>query len=141
TQSGYIKGKSAYMSPEQIESIELDRRSDVFSAAVVLFEAITNTALFKGESDMATLRKVLKAPIPDLSTLVKGIPHELDAVMRCALSRDRDQRFLTALAFHPAPGPALPPAPARDVAAVVQRACAADLEQRRRKLADALGGT
>jgi serine/threonine protein kinase len=140
TQSGFIKGKFAYMSPEQIDSLELDRRSDIFSAAVVLFEALTCQRLFQAESDMATLRKVLKGEVPDPSTLVRGVPHELDAVLRCALAKDRDQRFLTALAFQTALESALPPAPVRDVAAVVHKYCATELEERRRALAAALGG-
>jgi hypothetical protein len=61
-------------------------------------------------------------------------------VIHRALARNRDERFMTALAFQMALATALPPAPSREVAALLQRVCAADLEKRRRTLAEALGG-
>src|SRR5262249_197293 len=76
-------------------------------------------------SGQATLRKVLTGEIPDPSALMRGVPHELDAVLRRALTRDRDHRFLTALAFQTALEAAVPPAPARDVMAAVEHVCAA----------------
>ncbi len=139
TQSGLIKGKFAYMSPEQVESTDLDRRSDVFSAAVVLHEALTGQRLFQAESDIATLRKVVKGEIPDPSSLVSGVPPAIDAALRIALARDREQRFATALAFQSALESAAPPAPWRDVAEAVLRMCGVELEGRQAQLATALG--
>jgi len=58
TSSGSIKGKFGYMSPEQVRGLPLDKRSDVFSAGIVLYEVLTGERLFLGESDFSTLEKV-----------------------------------------------------------------------------------
>jgi serine/threonine protein kinase len=63
TQAGILKGKFGYMSPEQVRGLPIDRRSDIFSVGIVLYELLTNERLFVGESDFSTLEKVRNVEI------------------------------------------------------------------------------
>ena len=93
---GTIKGKHAYMSPEQARGEELDARSDVYGLGIVFYELLTNQRLFKRDSDMATLKAVVGARVPPPSEVVPGIPRSLDAVVMKALARKRAERFQSA---------------------------------------------
>jgi serine/threonine protein kinase len=95
SESGDIKGKYAYMSPEQVAGMPIDRRSDVFAAAVVLFETLSGTRLFRGEHAMETLRRVVDDPLPDM-TPFPNIPVALHDVFARALAKDARQRIATA---------------------------------------------
>ncbi len=96
TMVGTIKGKHAYMSPEQARGEPLDSRSDVFGLGTVFYELLTNTRLFKRETEMTTLKAVVSAKVTPPSELVPGLPKALDAVVLKALARNRDERFSTA---------------------------------------------
>jgi serine/threonine-protein kinase len=96
TSAGQIKGKHAYMSPEQARGEPLDHRSDVFGLGTVFYEILTNTRLFKRDSEMATLKAVVSAKVTPPSEVVTGIPKALDAVVLKALARNRDERYATA---------------------------------------------
>ncbi len=96
TREGAIKGKVAYMAPEQIRSTPVDRRADVYAAGVVLWEALTVHKLFRRDNDAATLEQALFAEIAPPSTLAKNIPPELDALVLKALDRDPAARFQSA---------------------------------------------
>jgi serine/threonine protein kinase len=96
THTGMLKGKVAYMSPEQCNDQPLDRRSDVFSLGVLLYELTTLTRLFRADSEAGSLRLVLETKIPPPSTRVADYPPELEAVLLRALSRDREQRYASA---------------------------------------------
>jgi len=98
TLSGVLKGKVSYMAPEQAKEGLVDRRADVFSAGVVLWELLTGDKLFKGDT-VATLHSLITASIEAPSSLVRGIPPELDRIVLKALSRSADGRFATALAM------------------------------------------
>lgn len=93
---GTIKGKHAYMSPEQARGEELDGRSDVFGLGVIFYELLTHTRLFKRENETATLKAVVGAKVAPPSELVSGLPKSLDAVVLKALARKREERFQTA---------------------------------------------
>jgi serine/threonine protein kinase len=88
TRTGALKGKFAYMSPEQAEGLPIDRRSDLFALGVVLWEALTLKRLFYGADDMQTLRLVREAKVT-----ATGIDAQLDAVLQKALARDPQERF------------------------------------------------
>lgn len=92
TRVGTVKGKCAYMSPEQARGKPLDGRSDLFALGVCLWEMLTGKRLFVGESDFETLNNVLKAEVPKPSELNPEVPKELDAIVLKALARDRDER-------------------------------------------------
>jgi serine/threonine-protein kinase len=96
TITGTIKGKIAYMSPEQSRSHCVDRRSDVFSAGVVLWELLTGRPLFARETEVQALYAVMSEPIPRVRKLRPEVPGELDAIAMCALSRRPEDRYQTA---------------------------------------------
>ena len=97
---GTLKGKLAYMSPEQCRSEQVDRRSDIYSLGIILFELTTGKRLYRGMSEYEVLRQVIETDVPAPSTLLPGYPSDLEQVVMRALARDRDQRYPTALAFH-----------------------------------------
>ncbi|HEY2902265.1 MAG TPA: serine/threonine-protein kinase [Polyangia bacterium] len=99
TDAGQVKGKLAYLAPEQVRNVPLDGRADVFSLGVVLWEMLTGQRLFTSESEFQTMRNVLILPIPAPSTVRPEIPVALDAIVGRALERDRDKRYPTAAAM------------------------------------------
>ncbi|TNF23584.1 MAG: serine/threonine protein kinase [Deltaproteobacteria bacterium] len=92
TQAGTVKGKVAYMSPEQARGKNLDGRSDLFALATVLWEMLTLKRAFLRESDFETLTAVLKDPIDRPSRFRPGVDQELDDIILTALEKDRDNR-------------------------------------------------
>ncbi len=98
TVSGTIKGKAAYMAPEQILGEQLDRRADVFGLGVVLFEVTTRTRLYSATGDPTAMKRILAGEIPDPAERRPGYPPELAAIVRRALARDRAARYPTARA-------------------------------------------
>ena len=99
TEAGKIKGKLAYVSPEQLRNRALDRRSDVFSAGVCLWEFLVLKRLFRRDSEAATLMAVASDEIPAPSSIRKWVPAELDAIVLKALARDPDERYPSARAM------------------------------------------
>ncbi len=99
TRSGQLKGKLAYMAPEQAKGGNLDRRADIFAMGIVAWEALAFRRLFKGDGEAETLNRVLYEPIPGLKATAPHIPDSLDAVVMKALDRDPDKRYSTAADF------------------------------------------
>jgi eukaryotic-like serine/threonine-protein kinase len=91
-----IMGKWRYMSPEQAAGQEMDARSDVFSAGVVVYETLTGLRLFPGETAEEIVRNLRTMPIPRPSQVRADLPPELDAPLAAALERDRDRRTTSA---------------------------------------------
>ena len=100
TQAGILKGKFGYMSPEQVRGIPVDRRSDVFSCGIVLYELLTGERLFVGESDFSTLEKVRNVEILPPSTYNRKIPDELERIVLKALAKDVEDRYQNAIDLH-----------------------------------------
>ncbi|MFO0572048.1 MAG: serine/threonine-protein kinase, partial [Polyangiaceae bacterium] len=96
TTSGAIKGKVAYMSPEQARGDALDRRVDIWAAGVVTWELLTGTRLYKGIPDAVALLKIVSERPPRVRMLNSSIPAELDEVVAKALDPDLDTRLKTA---------------------------------------------
>ncbi|MBE2252001.1 MAG: DUF2378 family protein [Myxococcus sp.] len=99
TATGIIKGKYAYMSPEQAWGKDLDGRSDLFGLGIVLWEVLALERLFKRENDTATLRAVVAAEIEPPSKKELAVPKALDAIVLKALTRDLGARFQTGAEF------------------------------------------
>ena len=97
TQHGQLKGKFAYMSPEQIRNEPLDRRSDVFSLGIVLWEALALRRLFDAEHVPGTVMQILAPDRVAPSHYRPEVPVALDEIALRALAVDPDQRFQTAL--------------------------------------------
>jgi serine/threonine protein kinase len=99
TKTGMLKGKFAYMSPEQVRGLPLDRRSDIFSAGIVLWELLCGRSLFKGESEVETLEKVRNAVIPAIRSVQPSVPVLLERITGKALAAEPSERFATARDF------------------------------------------
>ncbi len=96
TAAGQVKGKVAYMAPEQIGGSAFDRRADIFGMGCVLYEAATGVQPFRGGGDPQVMQAVLRGTYEPPSSLVKGFPAELAAVIDRALAPDPRARFATA---------------------------------------------
>jgi serine/threonine-protein kinase len=99
TAGGVVKGKLAYLSPEQVAGHPVDRRADVFALGTTLWELMVDRRLFKTKDDAETLKRVYAAEVPDPTTLVDGFPPALWDVIRRALARDPASRYPTAADF------------------------------------------
>jgi serine/threonine protein kinase len=139
TRAGIIKGKCAYMAPEQVDGQQVDRRGDVFAAGIVLWEALTGKRLFRGDDEFAEMRSVMRGPIPPPSSVNPECGPDVDVVLSHALARPLEERFQTARAFARALEQAIPPAPARVVGEHVEAICGAELEYRHGRLQAILG--
>src|SRR5262245_13756429 len=93
TLTGMIKGKVAYMPPEQVLGREVDHRADIFSAGVVLWEMLTGRPLFLRSNEAATLYAIMNAPIPPPSRLRAEVPRQLDEIVRRAVARTPEDRY------------------------------------------------
>jgi phosphate/phosphite/phosphonate ABC transporter binding protein len=96
TYSGNLKGKFAYMSPEQARRQPLDRRSDVFGMGIVVWEMLTGERLFKRDNEMDMMQAVLAGEIPSITQFNAEVPREIDDIVQRALRRDRDERWSSA---------------------------------------------
>jgi serine/threonine protein kinase len=90
---GQLPGKFGYMSPEQVDGLEVTAASDQFALGVLLYELTMMRRLFKADSDMATMRMVSRANIAEPTTLVPGFSPALSAIMMRALAREPRDRF------------------------------------------------
>ena len=86
TRTGVVKGKLAYMAPEQAQGFDLDARTDIFSAGVVLWEMLAMRRLFRGESDTETLRLLVAADVPPIRKENPDVPVEAAEVLHAMLA-------------------------------------------------------
>ncbi len=93
TQTGSVLGTPSYMSPEQIRGEELDGRSDLFSLGTILYELLTGTKPFKGDSLPALTYQITTEDPPPASQLNPRVPSELDEILRRALAKNPDDRY------------------------------------------------
>ncbi|WP_437631446.1 protein kinase domain-containing protein [Sorangium sp. So ce854] len=99
TRGNALKGKLAYMAPEQIRAQQVDRRSDVYSAGVVLWEMLTEERLFKADNDGALIAQILQGPPTGPRGVMPSVPAAIDLICLRALSTDPNSRFPSAAAF------------------------------------------
>ena len=96
TRDGALKGKLAYMAPEQVASDQVDRRTDVYAASIVLWEMLTGQRLFAADNEVQVLNAVVNAVIPPPSHQAPWLPPEIDALVMKGLCRDPAGRFASA---------------------------------------------
>jgi serine/threonine protein kinase len=96
TQSGTLKGKISYMSPEQCMGHAVDRRSDVFALGIVLYELLTARRLFKGSSDFLTMSQIVAGNIPNPAEHRADLPPELAAIVMKSLALSPTDRYQSA---------------------------------------------
>jgi serine/threonine-protein kinase len=131
TREGIVKGKLAYMAPEQLGGSVVDRRADVYASTVVLWEMLTGKRLFVREDGGAVLvEKLLRGTIEAPSAFAPGTPRLLDAIVLHGLARTPDQRFATAREMALALERLGELAPASEVGAWVETLAAPTLTER-----------
>jgi serine/threonine-protein kinase len=136
TREGQLKGKLGYLAPEQVLGHPVSRRSDVFAAAVVLWEALAGRRLFAAESEGDVLRRIMDGVVEPPSRHVEGLPDAVDAVVMRALAKEPADRFDTALAMAEAVERSTPIAPARSIGSWMRDLMREQLAIRSRLLAD-----
>lgn len=134
TRDGTVKGKLAYMAPEQISGGEVTRLSDAFALAIVLWEALAGARLFSGENDAERVFKVMAAPIARPSTRRADVPGALDAIVMRGLERDPSRRYGSAREMALALERAAPSVRPSEIASWVERVVAGRLAERARIL-------
>src|SRR5213592_890650 len=99
TQAGTMVGTPAYMSPEQIQGQRIDRRTDIFSAGIILYQFLTGQKPFSGEGAWTVAKKIVQEDPPMPSSINVALSPEFDQVVAKALAKNPDQRFATAREF------------------------------------------
>lgn len=143
TQTDTVKGKHAYMAPEQLRGGALTRQVDVFALGVVTFEMLALRRLFHRKTDYLTFRAVIEQPIADVRRYRPELPATMSALLATALARDPAQRYATARQLGEALRDAVPePAWSRDQIAELLRAkFGSELEMRQAAIASAIEQT
>ncbi len=100
TESGILKGKFAYMSPEQALGDSIDHRSDIYSLGIILHEMLVGKRLFKGADSRETIRNVRRAHVDPPSSFLSELPDELDRITMKVLAKDRRHRYPYASELH-----------------------------------------
>lgn len=137
TIGGTLKGKVAYMAPEQARNLEVDRRADIYQLGIILWEMLTMRRCFKGEMSLAFLDRVRHPNIPPPCELALGISPGLDEAVMKALSADPNDRHGTAQEFRRALANAEPAALALDsshLSELLAAMLADELEENRQSL-------
>jgi serine/threonine protein kinase len=134
TPNGEIKGKLAYIAPEQLQGAAVDRRADVYGASVVLWETLAGEPLFDAESESALVHRVLHATVPAPSTVNPSVPRAVDEIVLRGLARDVKQRYASALDMANALERAVAPAAQSEVARWIDRLIGDKLRNRARAL-------
>ena len=96
TKTGQIMGSVSYMAPEQVNGKPVDARTDIFSTGVLLYQLVTYSHPFEGESTAATLLKIIHEAPPPLKNFVSEYPPDLDTIISKALAKNRDERYHSA---------------------------------------------
>ena len=96
TKAGVLKGKFGYMSPEQAQGMNLDRRTDIFALGIILFELLTQRRLFTSDDDFKTLQLVRDCRVPRPSKYNPDVSPALDSIVLKALKKEKSERYATA---------------------------------------------
>jgi serine/threonine-protein kinase len=136
TRDGQLKGKLAYMAPEQMRGAKVTRRTDVYAASVVLWEALTCTRLFQSENEAHLIQRVLAGQAPPPSSIAPELPPGLDVIVLRGVELDASQRFETARDMAIALAACVPVAPPEQVGEWVEAYAAPELSERATAIAE-----
>lgn len=95
TKTGTVKGKFAYLAPEQVLGAPIDRRVDVFACGIMLYEVLTNRNPFRGETEYQSLQNIVNLVVPSITDTRGDVPVAIDAILSKALQRTPADRFGT----------------------------------------------
>jgi serine/threonine-protein kinase len=138
TRDGQLKGKLGYMAPEQLGGRTVDRRTDIYAASVVLWEALTGQRLFSGDDEATTFGNIMQKKVPAPSALVPEVPGAIDAAVLSGLDREPSRRFSRARDMAAALEQGAPLARATEIAEWVTQIGERELAERAAKL-DGMG--
>lgn len=136
TQDGRLKGKLAYMAPEQLLKRTVDRRADVFAAATVLWESLCGERLFAGDDAAAAVAHILDGEVKAPSSIRPELSTNVDAVVLKGLAKEPELRYQSAREMAQALERALPPAGALRVSEWVEHTAGMSLRQRAERVAE-----
>jgi serine/threonine-protein kinase len=136
TRDGRIKGKCSYMAPEQLRGAPLDARTDVYAAAVVLWEALTGRRLFDANEPELVLLQILERPIPPPSSVAPDVPRSMDEIVLRGLARDPNRRHGSAEQMALALESAVPRATQAQIGAWVAHLAGPRLDARAARVAE-----
>jgi serine/threonine-protein kinase len=136
TRDGQLKGKLAYMAPEQVKGEAVDRRTDIYAATVVLWEALTSKRLFKAENEANALARVLAGKVPPPTSEVPSLPPAIDRVVARGIHLEASERYATAREMAGELEAALGVATPTDVAEWVERCAQADLSEQAQRVGE-----
>jgi eukaryotic-like serine/threonine-protein kinase len=138
TCAGQAKGKLAYMAPEQLRRVPVDRRADVFALGCVLYEITTGEKPFEAETDLEVMQAIIGSAPRRPSAIVPGYPHELERIVARAMAKDPSERFASAeglrLALERWASTSGAIASDRDVAVLVHERCGAEIAALRERI-------
>jgi eukaryotic-like serine/threonine-protein kinase len=135
TRDGQVKGKIAYMAPEQVQGLAVTRRTDIYAASVLLWELLTGRRLFFGESDADSIRRVLNDEVGPPSSVLADLPPTIDCVVMKGLERDASKRYATAHDMALELGACMPAAAPAEIGEWIERVAAAELSERASRIA------
>jgi eukaryotic-like serine/threonine-protein kinase len=130
TRDGQVKGKFAYMAPEQLRGEDVNRQADVYSVSVILWETLTGQRLFQGENEGHVVERVLFGTLSPPRALRPEVPAAMEAVVMRGLSRERTDRFASAKEMAIALAAAVQPASTPEVGEWVEARAIDALEKR-----------
>jgi len=133
TIEGQVKGKVAYMAPEQLTGLVADRRCDLFSTGIVLWEILAGARLFTGADSLEVGKSVVCALVPPIGSVRHDVPPALAEVVHRALKQQREARFASAAEMRDALQAAMPPAGRKSVARWLLGLAAEAIRRRRRR--------
>jgi serine/threonine protein kinase len=136
TRDGQLKGKAAYMAPEQIRGVSVDRRTDVYAASVVLWETLVGERLFVSDHPLGIMNAVFEKRVPLVSEARASVPATLDPIVAKGLAREPQDRFATARDMMIALERAAPAASIREVGDWVGLEAEESLARRARRVAE-----
>jgi len=96
TKAGTTMGTMGYMSPEQVQGLDVDHRTDIFSLGVVLYEMLAGESPFKGMHETAIMYEIVNVDAPPIATVKEGIDPQLDGIILECLEKEKDERFQSA---------------------------------------------
>jgi serine/threonine protein kinase len=96
TQSGVIKGKMAYLAPEQALGERVDHRVDIYALGLVFYETLTGKRVYRFSSDIEAIRAIPKMEIDPLMSTMPQVPRELDRIVMKCLEKSKDSRYQNA---------------------------------------------
>ncbi|MEJ2728622.1 MAG: serine/threonine-protein kinase, partial [Deltaproteobacteria bacterium] len=100
TQAGVVKGKMAYMSPEQALGEPIDHRSDIYALGLVFYETLTGKRVYAFSSDIEAIRAIPKMDIEPVTNLVPGVDEALNRIVMKCLEKQKDNRYQSASAIY-----------------------------------------